>query len=184
LLEAEVILAVDPGIGNVGWAIMSRSRVVDLGVWTSTPDSALGKSTDRARRIHSLSLELRRLYRVHGCTIVAAEQALSFGRTSGLIGQALVWGALTMLAAEHGCDLVEVTAKQWQRAVLPDTKAKVDYEQLELKLERYVLTMQGGEAMLMRIHPEQHTHALDAVGVGLFTALRPTTRVTQGRLNR
>ncbi len=174
-----MILAIDPGIASCGWAIVqsrtvdSPVRVVDLGVWTSEPNAALGKSTDRARRIGRLGLEIGRLYRLHGVTMLAAEQALSFGRTSGLIGQAMVWGALVMLAAEHRCDVREVTAKQWQRAIVPGIKGKMDYPFIAQALARYI-----GDGMLKNIDPDLRTHALDAVGVGLFASLRPTTRVS------
>jgi Holliday junction resolvasome RuvABC endonuclease subunit len=169
-----VILAVDPGYGKCGWAIVQprTARVVDLGVWTSEKDPGLDKSTDRARRVHALSLVLVGLHRQHGCTVIAGEGALSHGTVHAVIPQAMVWGGLSMLAACSGSDLVEVLAKQWQHAILPDAD-KITYAQVERALSRHI------GHRLAHVAESLHNHALDAVGVGLYTALRKVTRVVQ-----
>ncbi len=171
-----MILAVDPGIGACGWAIVEpkTGRVLDLGLWTSERDQALDKSTDRGRRIHKLSGLLGQLVRDHQCTVVAGEQALSHGPINAVIGQVLVWGALAMLASEYSAELVEVTAKEWQHAVLPDLapKAKVDYARIEKALAAHI-----GDR-LSHVPTAKRTHVFDAAAVGMFAALRRVTKVT------
>ncbi len=173
-----MILAVDPGIAFCGWAIVDprTARVRDLGLWKSTPDKALDKSTDRARRIHTLSGVLSRLRGRYGCTTIAGEQALSHGTINAVMGQLLVWGALGMLAVESGAELVEVTAKDWQHAILPDVPPgkACDYALVEAALSRHV-----GDR-LEHVPAAKRTHVFDAVAVGLYTALRPVTKVARG----
>ncbi len=167
-----MILALDPGYAHCGWAIVTprTARVVDLGVWTSECDSALDKSTDRARRLHTLSFFLKELRADTGCTVIAAESALSHGKLNAVLSQAMPWGALAMLAAVSGAELVEVRAKDWERAVVGGS-GKIAYSAVERALASHV-----GDR-LSHIKPRLHTHALDAVGVGLYCALRKVTRV-------
>lgn len=176
-----MILALDPGLATCGWAIVTplTGQVLALGVLLSEPDRQLDDSTDRARRIAVQAEAIRTCALAQGCTSIAAE-AMSFGgspkaRFSMAISLGLSWGAIAGVATALALELREVPPKVWQHAVAgvdATSKTKVDYEVVFAKLARFV----RGEARrdLARIAKRHRNHALDAAGVGVFTALRPS----------
>lgn len=173
-----MILAIDPG-WKCGWAVVEpkTTRLIALGVFTSDPDKAIAKSTDRARRVAALGAELASVRDAHVCTAIAAESMLCYGAPNAVIPQVLVWGMLTRLAAEIGVGLVEVIAKDWQHAVTPGVK-KIDYD----KVKRALAVLAGRRLEL--IPKDLRTHALDAVGIGAFAALRSPKRITSSAVGR
>lgn len=168
-----MILAVDPGIASCGWAVVRprTGRVVDLGVITSSPAKGT-KSTDRARRITRIAYELTGVVCAHDCDVIAAEQMLFHGTINAVVSQLLPWGALLGLAAALDMDVLEVPAKVWQAAVLGRV---VPYDELADSLRTFVAAQ--AERKLVTIARSKRTHALDAVGVGLYAALSTPTRV-------
>lgn len=172
-----MILSVDGGIANCGWAVVTpkTGRVLDLGVWLSSPTSGVEKSTDRARRIRDLSKVLLDVIRAYGCTAIAAEQMLFHGKINAIVSQLLPWGALLGLAEVLDLGVYEVPAKTWQPAILG---RKVTYAVLERELARFIRGQ--AEAKLLAVTPSKRTHAVDAVGVGLFASLSPATCVRRG----
>jgi Holliday junction resolvasome RuvABC endonuclease subunit len=169
-----LILAIDSGIANCGWSILQPkpARVVDLGVWLSSPNSEVEKSTDRARRIDNLSDLLVDLVKHYGCDSIAAEQMLFHGKLNAVVSQLLPWGSLLGIAAALNLTVYEVPAKQWQPAVLG---RKAPYEQLERELGHFIRGQ--AEAKLLGIPRAKRTHAIDSVGVGLFATFKPATCV-------
>lgn len=168
-----MILAVDPGIASCGWAVVRprTGRVLDFGVWTSSPGVA-EKSTDRARRITNLADLLVDLAEDHDCTTIAAEQMLFHGKINAVVSQLLPWGALIGIAASLDMVLLEVPAKTWQAALLG---RKVPYDELADHLKAFAVHQ--AEIKLLAIAKSERTHALDAIGVGLYAALAKATRV-------
>jgi Holliday junction resolvasome RuvABC endonuclease subunit len=164
-----VILAIDPALATCGWAVVSPlARVVAVGVIPTELDRSVSRSTDRARRIHRVSRELLDIAAEHRCTLVACE-SLSFPRgIDGAVAIALCWGAVAMLSAALECTLLEIEPKVWQRAVVPGAGRKVDYDQVERRLEAFLPSSAG----LDRLHPELRNHALDAMAIGVYAATR------------
>jgi Holliday junction resolvasome RuvABC endonuclease subunit len=178
-----VILGVDPGYAKCGWSVVEpmSGRVRALGVIVTTQDPNVAKkkvaqSTDRMRRIADVGAILHARAVQYGCTTIAAEQALQHGAAAAIAANLLPWGALTMLATIAGMELLEVTAKTWQHAVLGVEAGKVDYDELEAMLSGYVdCQVDGG---LAAIKKALRTHAIDGVGVGMLAALRPHLATT------
>lgn len=168
-----MILAVDPGIASCGWAVVRprTGRVLDLGVLTSSPSGA-DKSTDRARRIARMADALADVVEAYDCDVIAAEQMLFHGKINAVVSQLLPWGALLGLAAAMDMDVIEVPAKTWQAALLGRV---VPYDQVADSLRAFVASQ--AEIKLLSIAKSERTHALDAVGVGLYAALAAATRV-------
>lgn len=165
-----MILAIDPGLANCGWAVLRRgtARVIDLGILESKPDKAIAKSTDRGRRTATLVLKLRGIVQQHQCTAIAAEAMLFHGMINAVTSLLLPWGAIVGLAVCEGIDLIEVEPKEWQHAVL-GSNAAVDYQRLSNMLAIYAGDQVG--VRMRTIAESKHTHVLDAVGVGLYAAL-------------
>ena len=94
------ILGVDPGYAKCGWSVVERrtARVVALGVIVTTQDKTLDLSTDRARRVGSVSADLAAIAKAHRVSTIAAEQALGHGAAAAVAANMLPWGALVMLA--------------------------------------------------------------------------------------
>lgn len=175
-----MILAVDPGLGTCGWAVMRprTGRVLDLGVITSEPDRDTDEWTDRTRRTSVQSHLLANIVEQYECTIVAAE-AISLGgppkaRQRMAASLCLSWGSLVGLAEGMGLELYEVPPKLWQHAILPKVK-RISYTELFARLESFVGAQQVGQ--LKAITPSLRNHALDAVGVGIYAALSTAVRI-------
>lgn len=168
-----MILAVDPAIATTGWAVIDPTTrpiaVIDLGVATTEVVEGVAKTVGNARRIAAVGRELDLRVRLHGCTTLAAEQMLSFGTVHAVVPQALCWGVLAQLAEQRGIELLEVVSKEWQEAVSPGLsklkKAK-RYPLVEAEVRRFL------GARLDHLPEALRTHAVDAVAVGLFAALR------------
>jgi Holliday junction resolvasome RuvABC endonuclease subunit len=180
-----MILAIDPGLSSVGWAVVSpgTGRVVDLGTIVTKPDASLRKSTDRARRAHAIAYALRGSAIQHGCTVIAAEAVSIAGgpaRFSMATSLGLAWGVIAALTTALGAALYEVTPKEWQHAIAPETTGAIDYPAIEAKLTAFV--RDHAAARLVAIRKSQRNHAIDAVAIGLFVALRPleATRIVAG----
>ena len=176
-----MILALDPGLATCGWALVRplTGRVVALGVLLSEPDPELDSSTDRARRAADQG---RAIVSLAACrtgdetvTAIAAE-AMSFSghpssRFAMAISVGLSWGVIAGVATAIGKELVEVPPKRWQHAIT-GKPGKVDYDQVFAALAAFV---RGRAAEQLAAIPKRHrNHALDACGLGVFTALRPT----------
>ncbi len=183
------ILAVDPGLRTFGWAVVTPRTgwVVELGLIYQENDDEIAESTGRALRVWEQARRIAVVARRHGCTKIAAE-AMSFGgppnaRFAMAISLGLSWGSLAALAVMLDADLCEVGPKVWQRAIDPHAKGKVDYPKVFAALGAFVTGPAATD--LERITPSMRNHALDAVGVGVFAALRPDAMtVIAGRADR
>lgn len=171
-----MILGVDPGYARCGWACVlpATARVIALGVIVTAQDKRVDKSTDRARRVAQVTQRLFEVARDRGCTQIAAEQMLGHGAAAAVAANMLPWGSLVGLAVTLGLELREISAKEWQHAAIA-TKRKIDYRDLAQQLATFA--RRQAEADFLRIDRADRTHALDAVGVGLFAAMTKNGRV-------
>jgi len=172
-----VILAVDPGLATCGWAVVrpGTARVIALGVITTERDADIGKNTDRLQRTAHQASVLADLVEEHDVDVIAAE-ALSFppkARVAGVSSLCLSWGVLAGISRSCGTELIEVPPKQWQHAVMPGVE-RIDYAMLFVKLTRFAESQ--GAARLLAINKGDRSHALDAMGVGIYAALRSEAR--------
>ena len=174
-----MILALDPGTASLGWAIVAprTGHVLELGVVALKPDPDLAKSTDRAARVHVQGVLYRELRRRHQITAIAAEAAtFNPRRFTMAVGLCMSIGAHVGFAAAVGVALYELPPKLWQHAVLgraPGDRSKVDYDEVERRLIEFI-GRDGRVAEQLAATPKgKRNHARDAVGVGVFTALRP-----------
>lgn len=170
-----MILALDPGLATCGWAIVRprTGRVVDLGVITSKPDEDLGKHADRVKRARDQARILFAAIEQHDVTMIAAEELSIKGRTgfNMIAAVHLSWGVITALSlgVRHG--FCAIPPKTWQRAILPGTGA-IDYDEVFRRLHAFTVDQTD---KLVSIAPSRRNHALDAIGVGIFAALRVET---------
>jgi Holliday junction resolvasome RuvABC endonuclease subunit len=174
------ILAVDPGLATLGWAIVEPGTgdVHTLGVRLSPPgDRDVGKNESRARRLEQHARELVQICIAHGVKRIVAEQVSLPPRGAIDVHAAafLTWGMLVGVAIARGLERPRAIAPAtWQAAVVPDRAARKarGYDAIESALERFV---GGGRAAfeLAGIPASHRNHALDAVGVGVCWAMRP-----------
>lgn len=171
-----MILAVDPGLSNCGWAVVRprTGAIVELGVISSDREAAYDVSTDRIQRLalqaHALAAAVDR----HGCDRIVGE-AITLGgpvhvKLAMSVGLHLSWGVLTGLAHGRKLPLFEVGPKVWQHAIQPGRK-KIHYPSLEQAMAAHVGPQVG--AQLMCIEKAKREHALDACGIGMLAALQP-----------
>lgn len=177
-----MILAVDIGTASCGWAVVRprTGRVLDLGVIMQPRNPELGVHEDRRRRIREQAAVLSRVANEHDCSAIAAEE-MSFGgppraRLSMGVSQALCWGSLSTIAELLELQELAIPPKTWQRAIVPESGKKVDYDVVFARLVAFV----GDLAALHTIAESHRNHALDAVGIGVYTALRHDVTCAQG----
>lgn len=170
-----MILAIDPGLATCGWALVAAhtGRVHDLGVLITKSNSKLGKGIDRVAR---LEWQTQKLYDLvngdWGVRSIAAE-AMSFprGRTAAIVSLCLSWGAIVGLAMSRSLPIRQIQPKRWRSAVVPGSVGETGYDAVFAALSEFV-DEQAAES-LAKIKPGDRTHALDAVGVGVYAALTP-----------
>jgi len=172
------ILGLDPGTADLGWSVVAprTGRVLELGVVAQEPDPKLAKSTDRSSRVHVQARLYRELVQRHRITKIVAEAAsFSPHRFTMAVGLCMSIGALTGVAAALGLELYELPPKRWQAAIVgtPGAKGKVDYDDVFRRLAEFIGREGRAAEQLAAIKEEDRNHALDAVGIGVFTALRP-----------
>lgn len=174
-----MILAVDSAMATAGYALVTRRpvRVVHFGVITTERNAEINAITDRSRRIAVVANQLRALRNAHGVTLIAGEQPLGFGTVHAVLPQAMCFAALIALAVEADIDCAEIPAKDWQHAMLPGAK-KIDYA----KLKRELAVFTGPR--ISEVPRELQTHALDAIGIGLYAALERVVLVHRGKARR
>lgn len=173
-----MILALDPGLATFGWAIVQphTGRVADCGVLLSKPQPKLTKAADRVRRANDQALLLQGLARKHSVDMVVAE-TMSFAprsQAAAKIGIGLSWGVAIGVATMLGVELRDVSPKTWQRAIVPAEAAENDhdaisYERVFAALSDYLDARKFG---LDTLSEANRTHVLDAVGIGVYAALR------------
>lgn len=174
-----MILAVDPGLANFGWALVSPSdaRVRELGVLRSGRNAGAARSDDRRERAHAIAVALLE----HAGIDTVIGESMSFPRgIDGIASMALSWGVLCGVAAARGAQIREVPPKTWQRAVLPGSGKRVDYAQIEAALDAHV-RRHGAPAAIAQLDalPRScRTHALDAAGVGIWAAVTSSQEKT------
>ncbi len=175
------ILAVDPGLGTFGWAVVARTgAVIACGVLVSAPDPKLGKHTDRVQRARAQARTITDLVRLHRIRHIAAEQMSFAPRSSAAakIGIGMSWGSVIGVATASDIELVAVPPKTWQRAIVPAAigekdAAAIDYALVFKALSEFVDMKATG---LDRIAKGKRNHALDAIGIGVYAALRIVPR--------
>lgn len=172
-----MILGCDGGLATFGWAIVEPgpcARVQALGVILQPADSTRGKQADRVVRVRAIAAKLAELVREHRCTAVAAE-SLSFmakGKTNMVASACLAWGAIAGTAAGAGIPCIEVPPKTWQHAVAGTSSGKVDYAKVTADLVDLVMRSEVAGPQLLYLAKRDRQHPLDAVGVGVYAAIR------------
>jgi hypothetical protein len=151
--------------------------VVELGVRIAAADTRGGINEDRLDRLEGHAEALVAIARRHGCTRIDAE-AISLPRAGGVnaaASQFLTWGMLVGVARALGLPRPrQIAPKAWERAVVPDDdlREREGYDAIERALAAFVGEQGPAAEQLAAIPRGQRTHALDAVGVGVFAAIR------------
>ncbi len=173
-----MILALDTGLATFGWAIVAprTGAVSACGVLLQKPNPKLGKHDDRLRRVTAQAHLLNDLIRTWKVWCVAAEEMSFAPRSSATakIGIGLSWGNVVGLASAYSARFIVIPPKTWQRAIVPakvgeKETAAIPYELVFKALTEFVDLKATG---LDKIANGLRNHALDAVGIGVFAALK------------
>lgn len=173
-----MILAVDTGLATLGWAHVSRRGVVlDLGALCQPALPGEGVQAGYERRCERQVDELLRL--LPAVQLIAVE-ALSFARSAKAVASvSLCWGMLITVAKLYEIRLWRVSPKRWQHSLL-NTPARqpVDYSELARRITEHVARSGAPKARsaVAALKASERTHALDAAGIGIYTATIADTR--------
>lgn len=171
-----MILAIDTGLATCGWALLDERRceLVDLGVVLTKKHGAEAVTIDRARRALAQAQVIAE--KAVGVKTIVVER-MSFPRNMGAaVSIALSWGVALGLVSmlDPRPRLLAIAPQKWQREILPDTKGKIDYEQLERAATAHVRRRHPRAHSALRRMPGRHrNHALDAAMIALVAGLRP-----------
>lgn len=177
-----MILAVDTGLATLGWALVSRRGVVhDLGALCQPAKAGESVQAGYERRCERQVAALLPL--LPGVELLAVE-SLSFARSSKAVASvSLCWGMLLTVAKLYEIRLWRCTPKQWQHALLNTARSRaVDYEELARRIAAHVARTGAPEARsaVAALKASERTHALDAAGIGIYTATIADTREAHG----
>ncbi len=167
-----MILGVDTGMGTCGWARFDHARRCfdGLGAIATEQQRHKQKTDDQGDRIAQVAEAL--VVAMTGCDVVVVER-MSFppgGQVPIALGFAVVVGiARTMPQRPR---VYTAKPQTWQRAVLPDSGKRVDYDRLEQVIGEYVRRDAGSAIALDRLDPKMRNHALDACAISLMGAFR------------
>lgn len=174
-----MILAIDTGTATLGWSLVSRRGMVhDLGALLLPATKGKLVHDEFERRCERQVDELLKL--LPGVTLLVGE-ALSFARSSKATASvSLCWGMLVAMTRLSGIPRWRVSPKRWQHALL-DTPSRVavDYPVLARRLREHI-TRTGtprARSAVAALSAAASTHALDAAGIGIYTATIAHTEV-------
>lgn len=179
-----MILAIDGGLATFGWAVINPrlAYVEACGVLIQKPDPKLGVHADRQRRAGAQAALITSLMARLDFETFAIEEPSFAPRSSASakIGIGMSWGVAQGLAWAARAELRVLPPKVWQRAIIPaepgeNPRAAIPYERVAAALEAYVDLRATG---LDQIAKGQRNHAMDAIGIGVYAALRPVLKTT------
>lgn len=167
-----MILGVDTGNRTFGWARFDPAarRFDGLGAVELDRDKAVQKTDDQADRTATIASLL--LVIADGCERWVIER-MSFP-PGGQVPIALGFAVAVGVGRARRAELYTVKPQDWQRAVLPESGKKVDYEQLERVVGDYVRRDERSAKQLHLLAPKLRTHALDAGAIAMMGAFRLT----------
>ena len=116
-----MILGIDPGLANTGWALVdrhgSRLLVHDCGTFTTSP------RTDHVERLKALFDSVGDVLSTGGVTHAAIESWFVHPVSKSAMGMAEARGALLVAVASHGVDVTEYPPTEIKLAVTGSGRA-------------------------------------------------------------
>ena len=113
--EGVRVLAIDPGFGRAGMAVLERTSGKDILLYSSCV--VTNKTDDFSKRLHLVCTAARKLITDHRPTLFAIERLYFATNQKTAMQVAEVRGALLALAAAHDVIIVEYTPLQVKVAV-------------------------------------------------------------------
>lgn len=180
-----MILAIDPGMATFGFAVVTPSTgvVVDCGALVQPPKKRAA-STLTGQRIECVERQAElvcALITRYGVSRIAAEEQSHApkGTAHSKIGLGMSWGSLIGIAVARSIELARVPPKTWQRGVVgledgEDPRAAIEYERVRIALRGYLDSV--ARTVVASLTKADETHVLDAIGIGVYAALRLTSR--------
>ena len=144
-----MILGVDPGLENTGWAVVDEGKLVDFGVILT---SAKQKSAQRLLKIYNQLEEIIKKFKVSEMaieTLFFAKNAKSAIKVSEAIG------VIKLVGVKNNLEVAEYTPLQVKMALVGYGRAEKDQVETMVRMT------------LGRDEPITPSHASDAVAVAL-----------------
>lgn len=201
-----MILAIDPGLPNLGWALVSDGgqtcalgvthgeELKDVAMNVAKPHltfqvaAALSCVAGEHRCSHAIergslcaAADVSADYADRRVTRVIAEEIGLYGQQPAVVANCLPWGALIMLAVLLDAELYKVSPTKWQREIVPLKRGEApDYNRVRKTVEAHIAATGslGAREYLASAERKRLGHALDASGIGMYLALGgPVTRI-------
>lgn len=167
-----VILGLDPGFANLGWALLDcsgvRPRCLAGGVIRTKPNRTANRCDDNVRRCGDLTKAIEELHKKHRFAFIAAEAQSWTRHANADRAVAQAWGVIAAISEMHGCPVIQLRPQ--------DVKLKISGRQSTSKgaLQNMVEhRVENATAMLSGIAKSHQNHASDALAVALASQFHP-----------
>jgi Holliday junction resolvasome RuvABC endonuclease subunit len=166
--DAPLVLGIDPGMANFGWALLkleqSTESVVLLGVLrtekTDTKQKVLA-SDDNVRRLRLVAQLVLGLTESENVVAICLE-SMSFPRSSSAAAKmAMTWGVVTTVAELRGIPMFQASPQQIKAKVCGKKDASKD------AVEAAIRKRHPEADALMKLPPSVQNHAWDAVAAAV-----------------
>jgi crossover junction endodeoxyribonuclease RuvC len=148
-----MILGIDPGVANVGWAVVNEGVLIEGGVIVT------GKDQEGGQRLKKIKLELVEILERYQIKAAGLESLYFAKNAKSAIKVAEAIGVIKLTIAEAGIGLKELTPLQVKMAIVGYGRAE------KRQVLEMVKIMLGGQEVL------GPSHVGDAVAVALTVEL-------------
>lgn len=173
-----VILGLDPGFANLGWALLDCSSAqpwcVAGGVIRTKPDRSVARCDDNVRRCGDLADAINELHKDHRFAFIAAEAQSWTRHANADRAVAQAWGVIAALSEVHGCPVIQLRPQ--------DVKLKIAGSRSASKgALQNMIEHQVGNAreMLQPLAKSHQNHASDALAVALASQSHPLVQTVK-----
>ena len=145
----KIILGIDPGLENTGWAVVDEGKLVDCGVILTTTKQ---KSAQRLVKIYN---ELEEIIKKFKVTEMAIETLFFAKNAKSAIKVSEAIGVIKLVGVKNNLEVAEYTPLQVKMALVGYGRAEKDQVETMVRMT------------LGRDEPITPSHASDAVAVAL-----------------
>lgn len=157
-----MILAIDIGLANCGWAVIGRDgKVINCGVISTKKTKGINNTLDHWGRMLGLRTALSNILQTYvGVTHIAVE-AISWPRNASATSKiGMAWGVVSSICGH--LKFIPIAPVEAKKFLTGNRKASKE-EMIDEVIKR--LPLQNN--FLLKIRKTKREHAADAVAVGL-----------------
>lgn len=172
-----VILGLDPGFANLGWALLDTSGAhqvcLGAGVIRTKPDRTAKRCDDNIGRCTIIFDALSRLHKRH-CFVFIAAEAQSWTRHANADrAVAMAWGVIAAAAEQYNCPVIQLRPQDVKKKLTGSASTSKAVLQNHLQL-----TVREARAHFSSLAKSHQNHASDALAVAVASLGHDLVKMT------